>query len=157
MQGSKKTRGPRRFSFTYEDIAEVVGLKPKTISNHVYSGIDLTDLRTFAAYVYNKGRIPEQMSRKKPIMPAPPPELTPEQEIELEKRLGPRGRTQHAAILDVGTFGAAKVPDKTCEHGLTPHTLCQEACSWCDSVCGTHNPYWPHCPLKQNEEDQKHE
>lgn len=147
MQGSKKTRGPRRFGFTYEDIAEVVGLKPKTISNHVHSGIDLTDLRTFVAYVSSKGRIPQQTSRKKPIMIERPPELTPEQEIELEKRLGePRGYTQHAAILDVGTFGAAKVPDKTCEHGLTPHTQCLEPCSWCDEVCGTHNPDWPRCP-----------
>lgn len=50
-------RGPRRFSFTYDEIAAVVGLKRKTVRNHAQGAdavFDPTDLYSLAAYVMER-------------------------------------------------------------------------------------------------------
>ena len=46
------SRGPAKFSFTYADIASVVGLKPKTVRNHAHAGaLNPHDLRSICNYV----------------------------------------------------------------------------------------------------------
>lgn len=48
----KNTRGPKTLKFTYGHIAELVGLKPRTVSNHSRDGtFDPEDLASLVAYI----------------------------------------------------------------------------------------------------------